>query len=161
MTAALSIFMRPAMFDVADNGLTTIPNINSFDANDLRAAVSQSAQRLRQDRESARQSACRRCRCQNVTVATVPATEPTEDGHRRRMYASHLNYNCTFGFASRPLALDKGQCSIHCDLRHPAVREARCGLELIQGSINELDRGRTERRLQPIDPCLAVTLWGM
>src|SRR5882762_2294538 len=88
--AALFIFARPRARDVSDDRLSTFPNINSFDANDLRAAVSQSAQRLRQDSESARQSACRRCRCKNVTVATVPATEPTEDGHRRRMNARHL-----------------------------------------------------------------------
>jgi hypothetical protein len=74
MMAALSIFMRPAMFDIANNSLTTIPNINSFDANNLRAASSQSAQRLNQDRESARQPTCR-CRCgQDVSVAAVSST---------------------------------------------------------------------------------------
>ncbi len=46
MTAALYPFAGSTVFDVPNHRLTTVPNLNSFDANDLRTAVPKAAHRL-------------------------------------------------------------------------------------------------------------------
>jgi len=63
--------MRPLLFEISDDRLTAIPNVDSFNANDLRSAAPQATQRLNQDCERARQSTCRRRSCQDVTIAAV------------------------------------------------------------------------------------------
>ena len=72
------------------------------------------------------------------------------------MQAGHLDHDCAFGFAPRLLAFDHGQRRIDGDLRHPAVRQARCGLKLIKSRIDEFDRSRTERGLQAFNPNVVV-----
>jgi len=46
MMAGLFIFAGSTVFHVPNHGLTTVPNLNSFDANDLRTAVPKAAHHL-------------------------------------------------------------------------------------------------------------------
>jgi hypothetical protein len=75
MTAAL--FMRPLLFHVSDDRLAPISDIDSFDADNLRAARSEPAQGLNEDCEGSGQPRSRCRRCQNVAITTMSATNTT------------------------------------------------------------------------------------
>jgi hypothetical protein len=100
--------MRPLLFEISDDRLTAIPNVDSFDANDLRSAAPQATQRLNQDCERARQSTCRRRCRQDVAITTMSTTEPAEDDHAGSVHGGHLDDYGALGFAPRLLAFDHG-----------------------------------------------------
>src|SRR6266404_3233866 len=78
LTAAYLFFARSTLFDVANHRLTAVPNLNSLDANNLRTAVPQAAQRFNQGREGSRQPANSCCRGQDVAVAIGAAKAPKD-----------------------------------------------------------------------------------
>src|SRR5258707_10837870 len=142
-------------FDVPYHRLAAILHSNSHYADDLRSAAPQSAQRLNQDCESARQSTGRGRRCQDTAIA-ISSAKSSKDGHGSRMHASHLDYDCALRLVPRLLAFDHGQRGIDSDLRHSAVWQARCGLELKQGRVDEVHRDAAKGGLEPVEPCLGI-----
>ena len=95
-------------FDVPYHRLAAILHFNALYADDLRSAAPQSAQRLNQDRESARQSTGRCRRCQDIAMA-ISFAKSSKDGHGRRMHASHLDHDRALGLALGLLAFDHGE----------------------------------------------------
>jgi AAA domain/Bifunctional DNA primase/polymerase, N-terminal len=129
----------------------------TVDADSLRAAAPQPTQRLNQDRESARQPTCCRRRCQDTAIA-ISFAKSSKDGHGSRMHASHLDYDCGLGLVPRLFAFDHGQRGIDSDLRHSAVWQTRGGLELKQGRVDEVHGDAAKGGLEPVEPCLVITV---
>jgi hypothetical protein len=153
-----TIWGRPQpdlLFEISDNCLTAIPDVDSFDANDLRSTAPQATQRLDQDCERARQSTCRRRCRQDVAITTMSTTEPAEDDHAG---SGHLDDYRALGFAPRLLAFDHSQRSIQGGLGQSTVRQSRGGLELKQSRVDEIRWGAAASGRQPVEPGLVIAI---
>jgi hypothetical protein len=146
-----------SLLNIANNRLTSFLNFNSLYAYELRSAAPQPAHRLNQDGESARQPTRRCRRCQDIAMA-ISFAKSSKDGHCRRMHASHLDHDRALGLVPRLLAFDESQGGVETDLRQSAVWQTRGGLELKQGRVDEVHGNAAKGCLEPVEPCLAITV---
>jgi hypothetical protein len=85
-------FSCPGLPNITNDGLAAFPDVDTFNTDDLKAAVPEPAQSLNQDRKRSREPTYRGRCCQDVAVTAVPTPEPTEDGHGGCVHGCHLNH---------------------------------------------------------------------
>jgi hypothetical protein len=107
-------------FQIANERLRAITNVDVFDAHKLRAPVPQSAQNLHLHCEHFHQTSGSgsECRCTSFRSKSV---QPTQYGHCCSMTASHLDRERTLYFISGRSGLDHCKSAINRGLRDCAI----------------------------------------
>jgi hypothetical protein len=109
------------LFDIADDPLSPMVDVDVLDPNELVPSVPQSAQNLHLHCECPHQTSRGGSECRNASLRSKPAVHFSKYCHCRCVIARHLNGESTLNFIPRCGRLDHGERAIDRQLRNSAI----------------------------------------
>ena len=127
---ALTLWIQ--LSHVAHDGLPAVIYVDVLDVDKLMPATTRASENLNLQRKRLHQTSRSRRKHRNSPLRAEAAVQLSENGHRNRVRACHLNGERAFYFIFRRGGFDHCQSGVHGRFGYYAIRRTSGGLKLEQ-----------------------------